>query len=216
MLFDKDNAKAVAQMLKGYFDAKGRIPLVCDPVCVSTSGHVLLQTEAVDTIINELFPLSDLITPNRAEAELLLRQRDLPSQIASLEDMISAARRLRTLGPQAVLLKGGHFALSLADVTNFASEDVQVIRDGLLDEKSNILRIHGGNERDIDSIVVDVLCASDSRVTLFTRPKLESTSTHGTGCTLSAALACQLARGTPRSPPSFNSVVISAENPYSD
>jgi hydroxymethylpyrimidine/phosphomethylpyrimidine kinase / thiaminase len=209
MLFDTENTKAVAQMLKGYFDTKGRIPLVCDPVCVSTSGHVLLQPEAVDTVIDELFPLSDLITPNRAEAELLLRQRKLPFQITSLEDSINAARRLRTLGPEAVLLKGGHFPVSPTDIANLSSEDTHVIQDNLPDENSHILRIHGRNEQEnVDSIVVDVLCASDGRVTLFTRTRLESTSTHGTGCTLSAALACQLARGIPRSPPYFNSFVI--------
>ncbi|KAJ8592664.1 thiamine biosynthesis protein [Rhizopogon salebrosus TDB-379] len=198
MLFDTENTKAVAQMLKGYFDTKGRIPLICDPVCVSTSGHVLLQPEAVDTVIDELFPLSDLITPNRAEAELLLRQRKLPFQITSLEDSINAARRLRTLGPEAVLLKGGHFPVSLTDIANLSSEDTHVIQDNLPDENSHILRIHSRNEQEnVDSIVVDVLCASDGRVTLFTRTRLESTSTHGTGCTLSAALACQLARGTP-------------------
>ncbi|OAX31156.1 Phosphomethylpyrimidine kinase type-1, partial [Rhizopogon vinicolor AM-OR11-026] len=197
MLFDTENTKAVAQMLKGYFDVKGRIPLVCDPVCVSTSGHVLLQAEALNTVIDELFPLSDLITPNKAEAELLLSQRHSPFQITSLDNMITAARCLKKLGAQAVLLKGGHFAVSLKEVENFDSEDVQIIRDGLLDENSNILRIHGRNGHDIDSVVVDVLCASDNCITLFTRPRLESTSTHGTGCTLSAALACQLARGTP-------------------
>jgi hydroxymethylpyrimidine/phosphomethylpyrimidine kinase len=167
MLFDTENTKAVAQMLKGYFDTKGRIPLVCDPVCISTSGHVLLQAEALQTVIDELFPLSDLITPNKAEAELLLRQRDLPSQITSLEDMISAARRLRTLGAQAVLLKGGHFDLSLADIANFSSEDVQVIRDGLLDENSNILRVHGRAGQSGDSLVADVFCASDNHLTTY-------------------------------------------------
>ncbi|KAG1736929.1 Phosphomethylpyrimidine kinase-domain-containing protein [Suillus paluster] len=197
MLFDTENTKAVAEMLKGHFNAKGHIPLVCDPVCVSTSGHVLLHPDAVDTLIDDIFPLSDLITPNKSEAELLLKQRHLPSHIASLEDMISASRRLRTLGPQAVLLKGGHCVVSLADVTNISSDDTQVIREGLLDDNANILRIHGRNETHVDSLVVDVLCTSDDRVTIFARTRLESTSTHGTGCTLSAALACQLARGTP-------------------
>ncbi|KAG0692386.1 Ribokinase-like protein [Suillus ampliporus] len=171
--------------------------MLVDPVCVSTSGHVLLHPDAVDTLIDELFPLSDLITPNKAEAELLLKQRNLPSHIASLEDMINAARRLRTFGSQAVLLKGGHCIVSLEDVANVSSDNAQVIRDGLLDETSNILRIHGGNEQHVGSLAVDVLCTSDGRVTIFARTRLESTSTHGTGCTLSAALACQLARGIP-------------------
>lgn len=196
MLFDTENTKAVAQTLKGHFDAKGHVPLICDPVCVSTSGHALLHPDALDVLIDELFPLSDLITPNKAEAELLLKQRNLPSRIANLQDMIDAARQLRTLGPQAVLLKGGHCVVSLGDLVNVSSDDAHVVRDDLLDENSNILRIHGRNEQHSDSLVVDVLCASDSHITIFARTRIQSTSTHGTGCTLSAALVCQLARGT--------------------
>jgi hydroxymethylpyrimidine/phosphomethylpyrimidine kinase len=204
MLFDTENTKAVAQTLKGLFDAKGRVPLICDPVCVSTSGHALLHPDALDVLIDELFPLSDLITPNKAEAELLLKQRNLPSRIANLQDMIDAARQLRSLGPQAVLLKGGHCVVSLGDLENVSSDEAHVVRDDLLDENSNILRIHGRNEQHPDSLVVDVLCASDSHITIFARTRIQSTSTHGTGCTLSAALVCQLARGTSRLSPSFD------------
>ncbi|KAG2040280.1 Phosphomethylpyrimidine kinase-domain-containing protein [Suillus americanus] len=199
MLFNTENTKAVVQILKGRFDAKGHIPLVCDPVCVSTSGHALLHPDAVDTLIDELFPISDLVTPNKAEAELLLKQRNFPSRITNLQDMINAARHLRTLGPQAVLLKGGHCVVSLEDLANLSSDDTQVIRDDLLGENSNILRIHGRKEQHVDSLVVDVLCTSDGHITIFARTRLQSTSTHGTGCTLSAALVCQLARGTPLS-----------------
>lgn len=197
MLFNAENTKIVAQVLKEHFDAKGHIPLVCDPVCVSTSGHTLLHPDGVDTIIDEIFPLSDLITPNKAEAELLLKQRNLPSRIANLQDMVNAARQLKTLGPQAVLLKGGHFVASLGDLENVSSDDTQVIRDDLLDENTNILRVHERKEQHVDSLVVDVLCASDNHITIFARTRVQSTSTHGTGCTLSAALVSQLARGIP-------------------
>ncbi|KAG2049456.1 hypothetical protein BDR06DRAFT_961409 [Suillus hirtellus] len=197
MLFNAENTKIVAQVLKERFDAKGHIPLVCDPVCVSTSGHTLLHPDAVDTIIDELFPLSDLITPNKAEAELLLKQRNFPSRIANLQDMVNAARQLKKLGPQAVLLKGGHFVASLGDLVNVSSDDTQVIRDDLRDENTNILRVHGRKEQHVDSLVVDVLCASDNHITIFARTRVQSTSTHGTGCTLSAALVSQLARGIP-------------------
>jgi hydroxymethylpyrimidine/phosphomethylpyrimidine kinase len=216
MLFDTENTKAVAQILKERFDAKGHIPLICDPVCVSTSGHALLHPDAVDTLIDELFPLSDLITPNKAEAELLLKQRNFPSRIANLQDMINAARQLRTLGSQAVLLKGGHCVVSLGDLANVSSDDTQVIRNDLLDENTNILRIHGRREQHVDSLVVDVLCASDSHITIFARTRLQSTSTHGTGCTLSAALVCQLARGVSRLLFSFNFLFTSFDESYSE
>ena len=97
-------------------------PLVCDPVCVSTSGHTLLQPDAVEVMISELFPLTYLITRNKSEAELLLATRGLPARIANLDDMLRAAADLLALGPRAVLLKGGHLAVRLADVERVAEE----------------------------------------------------------------------------------------------
>ena len=71
--------------------------------------------------------------------------------------------------------------------------DIRVVRNILFEENMEILQI---TEEDPASkgIVVDVLRAA-SGMTLFIRPRVESTSTHGTGCTLSAALVCALAQG---------------------
>ncbi|KAH7928157.1 hypothetical protein BV22DRAFT_1126761 [Leucogyrophana mollusca] len=195
MLFDNDNTRAVAQTLKQHMGSH-QVPLVCDPVCVSTSGHVLLHPDAIDTMIDELFPLSTLVTPNRSEAELLLSRRNLPAQINNLEEMLAAARNLLTLGPAAVLLKGGHITVSSAEIDQLSASDatIHTVRDGLPSENMEILQTAGTFTSD-DVLVVDVLCQSDGTVTLYPRPRLESTSTHGTGCTLSAALACQLSRG---------------------
>lgn len=72
MLFDAANTRAVSSTLKDLYKGQNLPPLVVDPVCVSTSGHSLLHPEAVEVIIQELFPLATLITPNKSEAELLL------------------------------------------------------------------------------------------------------------------------------------------------
>ena len=199
MLFTAENTTAVTATLREHFQTHDRIPLVCDPVCVSTSGHVLLQSDAVHVIINELFPLSQVITPNQAEAELLLKERSLPCSIASLGEMLVAAQNLLSLGSDAVLLKGGHVRVSADDIRNVEVPEgatLDVRPAFLLGENTQVLQKNGPGP--VTDLVVDVLCQRAVKtITLYPRPRLQSTSTHGTGCTLSAALACALGDGIP-------------------
>lgn len=123
---------------------------VLDPVMVATSGDVLVESDAVAAIRNELFPLAALVTPNLDEASILLGR-----QIRDVDAMREAAPALAGMGAKAVLLKGGHLSGS--------SEIVDVYFDGEL-----IVHRH---------------------------PRINTTSTHGTGCTLSAAVTAQLAAG---------------------
>jgi hydroxymethylpyrimidine/phosphomethylpyrimidine kinase len=126
-------------------------PLVVDPVMVATSGDVLLQPDAVDAVRKALAPLATLITPNIAEAAVLLDARRAQTE-AEMRDQASA---LLALGCRAVLIKGGH----------------------------------GAGEQ-----AVDVL-AGASGVETFASPRVDTSHTHGTGCTLSAAIAALLTRG---------------------
>jgi len=77
--------------------------LVVDPVMVAKSGQALLKKEAVDTLVKRLFPLALVVTPNIPEAEALTR-----CTIHSNNDLHDAARAIHALGPQYVLVKGGH------------------------------------------------------------------------------------------------------------
>lgn len=203
MLYDGDNTRAVVRALKAHYGASTIPPLVCDPVCVSTSGHTLLQSDAVKVMIEELFPLAALITPNSAEAELLLSHGELPSdqssKVNSLESMLFAARNLLSFGCQGVLLKGGHITANLADVNQLCSAhaEIKVVRDYMLEGNMEILQQHHGIDAS-ESLVVDILQQKDGLTTIFVRPRIDSVNTHGTGCTLSAALACELARGSSR------------------
>jgi hydroxymethylpyrimidine/phosphomethylpyrimidine kinase len=87
------------------------IPIVVDPVMVSTTGSRLLERGAEKALIERLIPLASLITPNLHEAAALL---DLP--FARSEDEIKdQAQRLLALGPSAVLVKGGHGGSRHAD-----------------------------------------------------------------------------------------------------
>ncbi|KAH0830165.1 Phosphomethylpyrimidine kinase-domain-containing protein [Lanmaoa asiatica] len=197
MLFTAENTKAITATLREHFRSHGRIPLVCDPVSVSTSGHVLLRSDAIDVIIEELFPLSNVITPNRAEAELILKVRSLPCKIVSLGDMLVAAQNLLTLGSEAVLLKGGHVPVSVDDLRNVQVPDGAIleVKPAFLQEE-NMEILQKDKTVEITDLVVDVLCQRGVKtITLYPRPRLQSKSTHGTGCTLSAALACALGNG---------------------
>jgi len=79
------------------------VPLVVDPVMVAKGGHRLLDPEALGALKSEIIPRADLVTPNIPEAELLTDMA-----ITGVDDMARAAEKLLTLGPRAVLLKGGH------------------------------------------------------------------------------------------------------------
>ncbi|RDB19193.1 putative hydroxymethylpyrimidine/phosphomethylpyrimidine kinase 2 [Hypsizygus marmoreus] len=195
MLFDADTVRAVVDALKEHYAWSTIPPLVCDPVCVSTSGHSLLDLQAIQVLIDDLFPLATLITPNRPEAELLLSHRQLPGKIVNIEDMIGAAQNLLEFGSQAVLLKGGHVIASIQDIHQIirTRNDVEIIPHNLLAENMEILQVDEVEDVAAEC-VVDVLCETGN-IALLVRPRIDSMSTHGTGCTLSAAIASQLALG---------------------
>ncbi|MGA2969204.1 MAG: bifunctional hydroxymethylpyrimidine kinase/phosphomethylpyrimidine kinase [Acidimicrobiales bacterium] len=103
----------------------GRLPyLVVDPVLVSTSGHALMADGGAESYRDALLPLAYVVTPNIHEAAVLCRV-DV-HDVTNLEDMVSLAQTLLGMGPQYVLVKGGHFARTL---TGERTPDVLVGRD---------------------------------------------------------------------------------------
>lgn len=99
MLCSATLIRAVAAFLLSH----PRLPLVVDPVMVSTSGAALLDPKAVDVLCSELLPLAALVTPNLPEAEVLTGKR-----LRSVEDLRAAAKELHRRFGCAVLVKGGH------------------------------------------------------------------------------------------------------------
>lgn len=79
-------------------------PLVVDPVLAATRGGSLLDDDALEVVVSELFPISAVLTPNLAEAAALLGA----AAISDRSGMEEAAAALAALGPGCVLLKGGH------------------------------------------------------------------------------------------------------------
>jgi len=102
MVATAEIAAAVADRLKHHAARN----VVLDPVMVAKSGHHLLRDDAVAALRDLLVPMARVITPNLPEAGVLLGQ----AEPTSLEAMQRAVRELHRLGPEWVLLKGGHLA----------------------------------------------------------------------------------------------------------
>ena len=94
----------------------GDIPIVVDPVTVAKGGASLLDIEAIGALKRELIVKALIVTPNTTEAASLMGM-----DINNFEDMQHAAQMVATLGPKAVLLKGGHLTGEV--VTDIYVED---------------------------------------------------------------------------------------------
>lgn len=108
-----ETINAIAEKLRQYKPTN----LVIDPVMISKSGFSLLKPESKKTLIQNLLPLADLITPNIPEAEEILKE--IGSSIINIktkEDMCEACKELIKLGCKNVLLKGGHLDGEAIDV----------------------------------------------------------------------------------------------------
>ena len=132
MLHNSDTVRIVAESVKLY-NPKW---LVVDPVMISTSGSKLLEDEAIELIVEELFPIASLITPNTDEAKFLSGV-----SINSVSDMYKAAEKLLEKGCKAVLMKGGHL---IGDEMT----DILISNDGsaplkLISENINTVNTHG-------------------------------------------------------------------------
>jgi len=116
MLGSAKVVKAVAAVLR---KRARKIPIVLDPVMVSTSGHSLLAANAVAALTKELFPLAALVTPNIPEAKVLTQLKS-----SKRNDAEAAGRKLIAMGAQAALIKGGH-------ATTATIDDVMVWKGGV-------------------------------------------------------------------------------------
>jgi hydroxymethylpyrimidine/phosphomethylpyrimidine kinase len=107
MLANAEIVKVVAEKISRY----GVKKVVVDPVMNSKKGFVLLDDDGRRALVKKLFPLSYLLMPNIPEAEILTGKT-----ISNLNDAIKAAKRLQKMGPQYVLVKGGHLLEAPVDV----------------------------------------------------------------------------------------------------
>ena len=138
---------------------------VVDPVVRSTSGFDLIDDAALQSLIKTLFPLARVVTPNIPEAERITNIK-----IESAADIERAAKIMQDFGARAVLIKGGHIKsiMNSKDGAQNAAGDKRNARDFLFDS---------------------------GELTVFEADYIETTATHGTGCTLAAAITANLAHG---------------------
>jgi hydroxymethylpyrimidine/phosphomethylpyrimidine kinase len=98
--------RATVELVARVLERKARgIPIVLDPVLVSSSGLELLEVDGHDTLIRRLMPLCALVTPNAAEASLITGL-----EITEEAHLYQAADRFLLMGQAAVLITGGHLA----------------------------------------------------------------------------------------------------------
>lgn len=99
MIFSSELSILISNYLKNFPE----IPIVFDPVMVATSGDILIESETIQSIIQELFPLATIVTPNMDEAAILAK-----ISVQKVEDMKIAAKNIIDLGCKNVIVKGGH------------------------------------------------------------------------------------------------------------
>ncbi|MBT2517717.1 bifunctional hydroxymethylpyrimidine kinase/phosphomethylpyrimidine kinase [Streptomyces sp. ISL-90] len=144
--------------------------VVLDPVMIATSGDRLLDADAeAEAALRELLPLAHLITPNLHEQAVLAGE---PRAATWTEALAQAERLSATLGV-LVLAKGGHLGGTAAP-------------DALVDASGS----SGGGRVDA-SVATDASGAAPAapRIIEFPGERIETTNTHGTGCSLSSAVA---------------------------
>lgn len=125
--------------------------LVVDPVVRSTSGFDLISDSALKILVEKLFPIAAVVTPNIPEAE-----RISGISIKTEAGIDQAAEIIRSMGAVNVLIKGGHF---------------------------------GNGDKATDFLFID------GKRFVFENEFIDTKATHGTGCTLAAAIAANLALG---------------------
>lgn len=153
MLNSKENGEVIYEKLLKY-KVKN---IVLDPVMIATSGNSLIKDETKNFLVNKLFKIVDIITPNLDETKeivkIILNKENIEG-IDSIEKMKIYGKVIADFTKRWVLIKGGHLSNSAVDI---------------LMNKDEIYILEG--------------------------EKISSNNTHGTGCSLSSAIASNLAKG---------------------
>ena len=161
--------KAIVEFLLTQSQKDNAPAVIIDPVLASSSGGTLIDTDGKKSLLNDLLPLSTLITPNTHELEKLVGDTINDRQALEI-----AAQKLISLGAKHVLVKGGHFKLNTQDNSENTSSDFFISSDqsaSIKGEKESFY-LKGTRWRDRSNV-------------------------RGTGCSLATAIACQINQDFP-------------------
>ncbi len=187
----------IASLVGRYIKQANVELIVVDTPLMSGTGAALGDELVRSAIVEHLFPLAHIITPNLHEAALLLDEAPL-----SFEDFYSAdemkrilfekviagfeaqAQKLLALGPRSVLLKGGHFY----DLVSNAESDVpQITERKAIDVFSEDAALEDAASEDVVS--------ENTASKVFVSDWVDVMHHHGTGCALASAIAANLIYG---------------------
>lgn len=159
--------------------------LVIDPVMVAKGGAVLISEEARRILLDQLVPLALVVTPNAPEAEALTGLT-----IVDLDSMKEAAARIHRMGARNVVVKGGHVQLPGPSGPVRSPTRIPTWAPASVPEMDETVR----STCETAFQAVDILYDGKT-FTELAGPHFETASTHGTGCSFSAAITAFLAHG---------------------
>ena len=168
MLATAETVEAVTERLAGFAE-----PIVVDPVMVAATGDRLLSP-AAEEAYDDLIAAATLVTPNADEAAVLVG-----GDVETPADAARAGREIVARGADAALVKGGHLD---GDDTVV---DTLVLGEGAAEAAGSGESLSAAESEDGTAVV------------RFETPRVATGATHGSGCTLSSAVAARLARGEP-------------------
>ena len=164
-------------------EAHGARNIVLDPVMVATSGARLIDDDALGALTGRLFPLASIITPNIPETQVLLdliarRGRDGDDACAGVDD--------------APTLDAGRWAQGAALPESITSREAMEAAGRIIAARFGCAVLVKGGHGVADA---DDLLVADGEATWIRGRRVDNPNTHGTGCTLSSAIAANLAKG---------------------
>lgn len=156
MLYDEEIIHVVAQQLKTH-----HLKPVVDPVMVATSGDVLSNSTFLASLKKELLPYASMVTANIPEACALADMKHIRQK-----DLENAAQRIFELGPEYVLLKGGHLQTEM--VTDLLYDGKQYYHFTLprIPQK----KAHGSGCT-LSALITGLLASGESSVTAVQKAK---------------------------------------------
>lgn len=173
--------EVIAEKLKQY-QAEN---IVIDTVMISTSGHRLMSEQAMQTYTEKLLPLAAVITPNLPEAEALYQYETgagIRAEKGSYQNETGAGIRAEKGSFQNETGAGFHAG---------SEEDMKRMAEKIAGRYGGALLIKGGH---LCGDAADLLC-ENGNFHWFRTERIQNPNSHGTGCTLSSAIACNLAKG---------------------